>query len=270
MSDYLFYITISVVGSIFFIIVILDLFLILRLKNLKINREKEKRISEINQLLRLQELNLIDATLTGQNKERQRIAQELHDGIGSNLARAKMHFSVMEKELDRLKQFNREQYSEMSDILEDTLKEVRRISHDMYGSTVIKFGLKVATQQLLDAVEKSYQIKVSLYSKNLPEMDYDIEISIYRIIQELLSNSLKHAEAKRIDVQLTGEQNSTSLTYEDNGKGFDFSSSKTKSGLGLLSIENRIQSLKGTFKIESQPGKGFVFFADIPVLANPI
>lgn len=249
------------------IVLVLTILLISTIYTLYYRNTRQKlriQSSEIDDLLQKQELSIIDATLTGQDRERQRIAQELHDSIGSNLAWAKMHFSTIEDEMERMKASNREKYAEMNRILEETLTDVRRISHDLYGSTVLKLGLKVAATQLVEAIQKSYAIKINLFTKNLPESGYDTEINVYRIFQELLSNSLKHAGAQRIDIQLIGEEKNLHLAYEDDGKGMDLSAGRT--GMGLTSVESRVQHLKGKTHLESRPGQGFTFFADIPLV----
>lgn len=255
----------TILGITFFTIIAFLFTLVTYILYRRTSKKKmELKSLEINKLIQSQELSLIDATLTGQDKERQRIAQELHDGIGSNLARAKMHFSIIEEEINRINELNKEKYSEMSNLLEDTLKDVRRISHDMYGNTVLTLGLVIAVQQLIDAIEKIYPIKIVLQEINIPKLDFDTEISIYRIVQELLSNTLKHSKAKTVNIQFIGHPNNIHLAYEDDGIGFDQSIIKEKSGIGLFSMVGRIASLHGTHTIESSIGNGFTFFADIP------
>jgi len=230
----------------------------LALKELKLKQV------QVNDLLQQQELSIVNAALEGQEKERLRIAVELHDGIGSSLSLAKLHFSEMEEELIRLQTKNTERYFAFSELLGKTMDDVRRLSHDLYGSTLMKLGLQVAVQQLADAVQQGKHITVKLHVLQVPVLTYQKEIHIYRIIQELLSNSLKYADATRIDIQLLGDKNTLQLQFEENGRGFDFEKSKSVGGIGLRSIESRMKQLGGTWVLESNLGKGMQFFATIP------
>lgn len=246
-------------------VIMVDLFLIIKNKNQRILLEKKEREKEISDLLNHQEISTINAALGGQEKERQRIARELHDNIGASLSLAKMQYSEMEQELKKLELQNRKNFESFSGLLEKTMDDVRRISHDLYGSTVSKLGLEVAIRQLADAVQKSSQIQVVVHIMGLSALTYEKEINLYRCIQELLSNTMKYAHARQVHIQLIGSEEGLNLTYEDDGKGFDTKAQKP--GMGLQSIGDRLTLIGATWSLDSTPGSGMILAAHIPKAA---
>lgn len=254
------YLIIIAFVTLLFVIIIVDLFLIIKNKNQRILLEQKQREKEISDLMNHQEITTINAALDGQEKERQRIARELHDNIGASLSLAKMQYSEMEQELKKLELQNRKNFESFSGLLEKTMDDVRRISHDLYGSTVSKLGLEVAIRQLASAVQKSSNLQIVVHIMGLPAMTYEKEINVYRCIQELLSNTMKYAKAKQVHIQLIDNGTEISLTYEDDGVGFDTKSQK--SGMGLQSIGDRLQLIGATWSLDSSPGQGMILTAN--------
>jgi len=239
------------------------------------NRNKTKRLAEkevelkdgrIKELMQEQELKSIDAMLKGQDDERQRIARDLHDRLGSILSTVKLHFSTMEEEIRKLQEKQKNSYELATQMLDEAVDEVRKISHDLHSGAISKFGLKRAVQELIDALSAKNGLEIHFMDN---QIDADVfapfEVELYRIIQELLSNTLKHAEASEVHIQLTHSDGFISFSYEDNGLGMDKISSKVKGGLGLLSIENRVQKINGRSTLDSTPGHGFTFIIEIPL-----
>jgi len=239
------------------------------------NRNKTKRLAErdiqlkdsrIKELMQEQELKSIDAMLKGQDEERRRIARDLHDRLGSILSTVKLHFSTMEEEIRKLQEKQNTSYELATQLLDEAVDEVRKISHDLHSGTITKFGLKHAVEELISAIQGKSGIEIHYIDNHIDaEMVANFEVELYRIIQELLSNTLKHAAASEVNIQLMGAEGFITFSYEDNGKGMDRTLLKNEQGLGLLSIENRVQKINGRSTLDSRPGHGFTYIIEIPV-----
>ena len=229
--------------------------------------EKELAESRITENLKDQELKAVGAMLKGQEKERHRIAKDLHDNLGSMLAVVKIHVSTVEESLASLDAGNEKRYNEASKLLDDACEEVRRISHNMQSGTLVKFGLIPALLDLKNALEGSGKWEVSLLDFGFDDerLDNDVELSLYRIIQELMNNIIKHAEAKHITVQLIKKDDGLNITVEDDGKGFNRDAGDFIPGLGLKNVEARVAGLEGEIDIDSGKGGGTTVTINVPL-----
>jgi len=139
--------------------------------------------------------------------------------------------------------------------LDQSIAELRRVSHNMMPEALIKFGLKEALENYCESVNHSKQIQVQLQTYGMEtRMEQSVEIVIYRIIQELLTNVIKHAEAKKVLIQLVREDDRFNLTVEDDGKGFNVQ--EIQAGAGLANIKARAAYLNGSVDIVSAKGEG--------------
>ena len=198
-------ITLLTVGIILSTLLFFVLMSYQKLRQKKVLAEKNGQIrqQENEELLKRQELAALGAMLEGQEKERKRIARDLHDRIGSMLSMVKIHFKSVEDNLEILKIQNRDQYQRANELLDEACDEVRKVAHDMVSGVLMKFGLISALKNLCNSVQSTGQLRMELIDFGLDErLDYDYEINIYRIVQELLSNVLKHAEATEMSIQL--------------------------------------------------------------------
>ncbi len=220
----------------------------------------------IERMMQDHELDAVNAALSGQDEERGRIARELHDRLGHILSIAKLNFTSLEEGLQKLEAKNQQNYLQVARMLDEAADEVRRISHDLYGSTVVNFGITTALRQLADAVSASNHLLVQFNAYKMPaDLPLETQMNLYRIAGELLSNSIKYAKAQRIDLQLLCRDDKIILGYEDDGKGFDSDSLEKAQGIGYRSIRARLQKINGTFRVESMPGKGMYFEAEVPL-----
>jgi len=228
--------------------------------------EQQKRISEqrVEQVLTEQELHLVNATMEGQDKERQRVARDLHDRVGSLLSGVKMRFSLLEDQLSKVVANGPEQFKKTTDLLDTAVGEVRRISHDLLSGNLAAFGLKAALTDLGDAVHVPGTMEVELSLFGLEQrMDAKVEVAAYRIVQEAVSNALKHAQATALSIQVTRMADHLNIIVEDNGRGFD--PAKTVQGMGTANLHARAAELGGNVNIDPRPGRGTSVSVDIPL-----
>jgi signal transduction histidine kinase len=248
--------------TVFSIVVLLaGIMLFIRLKN-----KKDKIITEqrIQQLEEEQKLLAAQSVIVGQENERKRIAQELHDGIGVLLSTASIHFSNVEETSTDEK--TTQLLNKANKLLKQAGGEVRKISHDMMPGVLSKFGLQEALEDIFETVEDAGSIEADYDIKLEDErLDENTEMILYRIVQEILNNTLKHAHATQIHFTLKKEANELIIHYNDNGKGFDQNKVQGAKSLGLSGIKSRIDFLKGNMKFTSTPGKGVHYEIRIPV-----
>ncbi|WP_137404979.1 AAA family ATPase [Echinicola rosea] len=235
-------------------------------RTLMLNQEISKEIEEKKQLISFieqQKNNHLKDLIQTQEDERQRIAGDLHDSLGSLLSTIKIQLQGLQSFTKSPSKSNLDTLNKMDEAIE----EVRRIAHNMSPVSLRRFGLPSALQTLIEHINASGkmfgELQILGLSERLPE---HTELTIYRICQELVQNTLKHAQASHLHLQLINHGDSINITIEDNGAGMD--QQKTSSGFGLLGIEAKVQMLKGTFNIESQLGKGFLAVIDIPLGAR--
>ncbi|HQU85669.1 MAG TPA: two-component regulator propeller domain-containing protein, partial [Pyrinomonadaceae bacterium] len=223
--------------------------------------------------LRIKQLQKLNAAqeafsrqlIESQEAERKRIAQELHDGLGQNLLviknRALLGLAAKEnpEKAD-------EQFSEIQESVTDALAEVRTIAYNLRPLHIERLGLTSTIEEMIEDVEKASGIEIIFDIENIDGIfSKDNEINVYRIIQECLSNIVKHSEAKKASVTIFRENQNIVLTVKDDGKGFDPVKGNEKKGLGLNGISERVKILGGNFSIESEFEKGTTFLVEIKI-----
>ncbi|WP_320285251.1 MULTISPECIES: ATP-binding protein [Elizabethkingia] len=215
--------------------------------------EKEKQNSKISTLT---------ALLEGQEQERGRLARDLHDGLGGLLSGTKHQLSY----LDPHQSENIEEgISKSIKQIDGAVEELRRVAHNLMPDLLVKYGLEVAIQEFASRISNSaldIHTEFINYRNSLSE---EKQLIIYRIIQELVNNAIKHADASEIIIQVSQEENVLNLTVEDNGKGFDHKSLNVKKTAGFHNIESRVQFLKGTMNIISELNIGTSIELQIPI-----
>lgn len=224
--------------------------------------EKQKNLT----LLKEQEINTINAMVEGQEKERVRIAEDLHDNIGSVLATLKLHFENLKLNRDK-KHFNQEElYNKTEKLIDETYLKVRSIAHAKNAGVIANQGLLVAIKIMAEKISAANKIKIEVVDFGLDQrLENNTEITIFRIIQELTTNIIKHAEASEATINISQYDDELNIIIEDNGKGFDLQKTSPKKGMGIDSVEKRIQHLNGTFQIDSTPKKGTSVIINIPI-----
>lgn len=202
---------------------------------------------------------LLHRTILTQEEERKRIAKELHDEIGSKLNVILLHTHRLNKTA-QAGQDLRPIVAEVKEIVNTTIDTSRRISHDLLPPTLENFGLLEAIKELCEQYQKTEAIEVVLEicQNERKQMDKLFELHLFRILQELMNNTLKYAEASQIGLKVWLGTSQIKLEYRDNGKGFDWENSEHHKGLGLQNIKSRMKMLEGTYHFFTARGKGVV------------
>ncbi|WP_422005341.1 sensor histidine kinase [Roseivirga pacifica] len=237
---------IGMVGM-FFLTIVIIVFVVIYQRKLIAQERKHKKAEEEHQL------ELLQATLESQENERDRIGRELHDGVGVLLTTARMYLRHnIEEEAEQNNGINKQ----VDAMLGETIESVRRVSADLRPVVLETLGLAEAIGELVRHIGKASSVDIQFeHSYDYP-LSQKHELSVYRVVQELLTNGLRHAEASAINVDLNAQPHLFSLTYSDNGKGIS-SSDIEKKGLGLKNMESRVNALKGKLKI-TNPEEGGV------------
>lgn len=256
-------------GLIFFAFVIAFLvyFLWNRIRFIRSEKERARNAEAIEKMLAQQEQRLMLAIAAGQEIEKSRISQELHDSIGGLLSVMKLHFQSLEKKISSSETETQNRLQGIKEMIDKAVQEVRRISKNLRTGLLASFGIEAALNDLRDTVQSSGQatFRLVVFGFDAEErLPYAMELALYQITQELVSNTLKHANASKIEVDLIHHQNRITLMVSDDGIGF-LRTSIHNSGQGLNSIEHRVHSLHGEFSIDSGKGNGTTITIDLPI-----
>ncbi len=218
------------------------LFIIFR-KNKKISEQKIKEIKQ------KEELTLTKAILEGEERERERIARDLHDGLGGMLAGVKINFSTWSS--THLHPEKDQEFYTILGQLDNSVSELRHVARNLMPESLLNFGLETALQDLCEFYSRK-NLDIDFQAIDIDRsLPLNIQLNIYRIVQELLANAVKHAEASSILLQCSQSGENFMITIEDNGKGFDQNIEKTTKSMGLRNLKNRVSYLKGKMEINS-------------------
>jgi signal transduction histidine kinase len=208
--------------------------------------------------------DLLYSTIQVQEEERRRIARDLHDDIGTKLNVIFLNLHRLKK-IDEITVKGETTINEINQLIGNTIDTTRRISHNLLPPTLEDFGLVEAVKELCDNFENSGAIKVDfdLHENQLPISDKMAELNIYRVLQELMKNSVKHGEADIVTIRMSLGVEKVKLEYLDNGKGFDMELMKnSKKGLGMKSMESRMEMINAKLDVQSKIGEGIVVNID--------
>lgn len=221
-----------------------------------------------HEIMKQQELSA-KAVLEAEEDERQRIARDLHDGVGQLMSATKMNLSSFESELNFQNTDQKRSFEKIISLVDESCKEIRSVSHNMMPNSLLKNNLAAALHDFIDKLDKK-SLEIDLYTEGLDEkLDSNIEVVLYRVIQECVNNVIRHASASELDISVVKEKDGISATIEDNGKGFDTSGTQISDGIGLKNIRTRVEYLKGTVDFDSAPGRGTVVALFVPLSSGP-
>lgn len=233
-------------------------------------RNKLKQQAKLKEALFIQQQLVTAAVMTAEENERQRIAKDLHDGVGQMMSAAKMNLSVFGNDLQIKDPVQLLSLERIISLVDESCKEVRTVSHQMMPNMLLKSGLGKAVADFIDKIDQRI-LKVQLHTEGLNErIEEHIEIVLYRVLQESVNNVIKHSAATQLDISLIKDKDGTSVTIEDNGKGFDISRISKDAGMGLTNMKARVEFLKGTIDFDSTPGNGTLVAIHIPSVNKQI
>jgi two-component system, NarL family, sensor kinase len=228
------------------------------------NRYKWKQQAKLQtEILKQQEL-AAKSIIEAEEKERSRIAKDLHDGVGQMMSAARMNLSSFSNSLQLQNNDQQQSLSNIITLVDESCKEVRAVSHSMMPQVLLKKGLPEAVEELVSKINTDV-LKINLHSEGFEQRpDGNIETILYRVIQECVNNTLKHASAKHMDISLIKETESISISMEDDGKGFEWNETSADEGMGLKNIRSRVRFLKGEVDFDTTPGKGTSIVIYVP------
>ena len=242
------------------------------------NQQRKRKIAEqkqqlekakVKQLVKEQELQAIDAMISGQEKERQRLANELHDNLGSLLVTLKLHFENYKNQAASNHQENL--LNNTDDLLEEAYQKVRGMAHARNTGVVARYGLIPAVENFAAKISATQQLNINVVHNDFTDrLENTLELSIFRMTQELITNVIKHANATQVHLELVRHEEYINILIEDNGIGFDPQTLSKKNSMGLSSIKKRVEVNGGITHIDSVPGHGTTVSIDLPLAKTAI
>lgn len=218
---------------------------------------------KINKLRKENEAKVLSTIIKTEEKERKKFAKELHDGLGPILSSIKMAISAINKTV--MSTANKQIIDKTENTVDNAIVTIKEISNNLSPHTLERYGLEKAIKSFTDTIITKDNLKIVLFiNTNGKRYDYNKEVILYRIIGELVTNTLKHASATKIEISLFDYGNKLELFYSDNGIGFNMKNIKSK-GMGLSNIDSRVKSLDGKVEINSKPKQGFFLKITLPL-----
>lgn len=231
------------------------------------NRRKLQQ-TRIEELEREKQLMAAEAVLKGEEQERSRLAKDLHDGLGGMLSGIKYSLSNMKENLI-MTPGNAQAFERSIDMLDSSIREMRRVAHNMMPEMLLKYGLNTALKEFCNEIDQGGVTRITYQSIGMDDsvIDQTTAVTIYRIVQELVNNAIKHAQAQNLVVQLhvANPEKLLTITVEDDGKGFDKNMLPVSKGIGWSNIQNRVDFLNGKIDVSSELGNGTSVLIEINI-----
>jgi PAS domain S-box-containing protein len=201
--------------------------------------------------------------IVSQEKERSRIGRELHDDIGQRLVAMTAELELLRQDPDLHNKVD-SRLAELREQTSEIVSDIQSLSHELHSSKLEYLGLAVAMKSFCREFGEHQQMEIDFQSHDLPStVSPDISLSLFRVLQEALHNSTKHSGVKHVEVRLRGSEKQVDLTVRDWGEGFDLEAARESSGLGLISMQERLKLVDGQLSIESERGRGTTIHAQV-------
>ncbi|TGM11885.1 sensor histidine kinase [Leptospira selangorensis] len=221
------------------------------LKDITENKKLEKKIATLH-----------TQVLASQEEERSRLARELHDGVGQLILAAKLHFQAYQKS----EKEHPESFGSGLGLIDRASQELREIYTNLQPSSLKELGLEAALSSLANQIFPIQKIKVKSEFRVPEKIPQEIQNQVFRILQEICANILKHSQANKVELKIFSEKDTLVVSAKDNGKGFKEKEARIKStGYGLENIRRRTEDLNGTLFLETEPNKGTQYVLRIPL-----
>lgn len=223
---------------------------------------RQKRELQETQLA--QQKELLSAVIDSQEIERKRIGQDLHDEIGGTLSAIKLMLNSLK---NKVSQPQEEVLTDAKELIDKMIVDVRHISHDLSPPGLAVFGIFASVEAFVALINNTGEISISLESDGqveslqLPEKS---SLALFRVITQLVNNTLKHAQATEITIKFTMIDTGFLISYKDNGKGFDMQILEQRNGMGMQNIQSRLQMINAGYQIETAVGQGFAISIRCP------
>ena len=232
-----------------------------RLKSMK--QQSHLHHLEMEKVKQQNEISNLTAMLDGQEQERTRLARDLHDGLGGLLSGTKIELSGISSKVED--QFVMQKVNKSLTQLDNAVNELRRVAHNLMPELLLKYGMVEAIKEYCNRMSSdTLDVSAEIVSYN-HSLDINRQVLVYRIIQELVNNAVKHAVAQQIFIQLAQTDNTIFLTVEDDGEGFDVASLDGRKSAGMHNVHSRLDFLKGKLHIDSRQGMGTTVEIEFPV-----
>jgi signal transduction histidine kinase len=208
--------------------------------------------------------NILRAIIETEENERKRVSQELHDGLGPVLSTIKLFAETYLNSSNEA--YKKKISAQLLTSINEALEQVSIISNNLSPQILIDFGLSVAVTKFIDKLNKISSLSISFQCNLKNEISNEKEITIYRIVTELIANSVKHAYAKNVDIIINQADKFIYIEYKDDGIGFDYSKTiENKTGMGLFNIQHRIKSFNGEIEFTRNKSRGIKFIIKLPL-----
>ena len=247
--------------SVIAIFILVTFFLVLYIRNQNMLWQQRRLFQETEIL---QQKQLLNAVIESQEIERKRIGEDLHDEIGGTLSAIKLMLGAL-KQHDAT---NQDVVLPAKQLIDKMIVDVRNIAHDLSPPGLAMFGLYTTIEGFVSLINNTGEIEVVITHNPHTEervLSDKAELALFRIITQLIANTLKHAEAKRIEICFKPDHQNIEITYNDNGKGFDPAILNAKQGIGMQNIKSRLQMIDANYTIETSPNNGFKMNIVCPV-----
>jgi two-component system, NarL family, sensor kinase len=236
-------------------------------RQMLLKKEKVLQEEKIVLMEKQQQVTSLQSMINGQETERTRIARDLHDGLGGILSTVKMHYSTLQQDTPVVKE--NPLYKKTLDLINEVSDQLRTVAHSMMPEVLMKVGLIEALRDFCNNVSSGKSLQVKLQSYGMEKrMSSSTEINLFRIIQELVNNIIKHANATEAIIQINRQGNVLHLVIEDNGQGFNAREAEGKRSMGMSTVKSRVDYLNGKFSIDSKKGIGTTVMIDLVLDEN--
>ncbi|MFI5452561.1 sensor histidine kinase [Pedobacter sp. UC225_61] len=248
--------------SVLAIFILVTFFLVLYIRNQNMVWQQRKLFQETEIA---QQKQLLSAVIDSQEIERKRIGEDLHDEVGGTLSAIKLMLNAAMRQYNEADQ---EVILPAKQLIDKMIVDVRNIAHDLSPPGLAMFGLYTSIEGFASLINKTGEIEIILANElNTEEklLSEKEELALFRVITQLIANTLKHANATKIEIYFKQQDNSFEISYHDNGKGFDVAILDAKKGIGMQNIISRIQMINATYTLETSLDKGFKMQISCPI-----
>jgi len=209
---------------------------------------------------------VLTAIINTEEKERRRFAEDMHDGLGPMLSTIKLYVNELTSE-DISREEKSDYVNYINQLIDDAVSDIRTISNNLTPRVIHEYGLISAIEEFCKGISRTQKLFIRFNKPRIkPELSKHVEINLYRIVNELLNNTIRHADAKSVDLSISIKGKKLLFNYADDGKGFNYNLQQRKlKGEGINNIMTRVKSINGSARISSEKGKGFRIMIELPI-----